>query len=112
MTDALKHALSPGAALSASVISSDVAAPEQAPTKAAETQCDDCDGFGYHCDRNPLDPSVRELPCSACDGTGLVSTDMYCCDCCGTLVPMREINRGWVSELETYACDKCAGPQE
>lgn len=32
--------------------------------------CDACDGYGVVSDRNPVDPSARNIPCHECDGTG------------------------------------------
>tara|TARA_Y100001973_G_C5164632_1_gene315410 strand:- start:431 stop:634 length:204 start_codon:yes stop_codon:yes gene_type:complete len=32
--------------------------------------CEDCDGYGVVSDRNPIDPSARDIPCGECDGTG------------------------------------------
>jgi hypothetical protein len=40
--------------------------------------CPDCDGYGQVCLGHPNDPSVKEVDCFACDGSGEKSfTEVY-----------------------------------
>lgn len=45
----------------------------------AREQCGDCEGFGYHLDRDPNDPAARRLTCSTCAGRGVVVAECEMC---------------------------------
>lgn len=43
--------------------------------EAPMIECDECDGFGYHLDRNPFDPDAKKIKCRGCNGEGVIEDE-------------------------------------